>query len=276
MERRAFATLVTTDVYAVGARVLRASLLSSGSTYPLVIMYTPAVSSTTVAALGTIPHAILRLVSPIAPRPTQIVRYAFDRFQDAWSKLRVFELEDFDTVVFLDADMLCVGGMNDLFDQISPDPRSLVASLACTCNPAQLPHYPKTWTPATCAYSGGEQRYFNSGMMVVHPNKTTLAWLVDRLQAEDDLSRFFFSDQCFLNEAFPNFTIASYCFNALKTLRTAHPALWRPQEIKCIHFILEKPWAVDMAGNLAMRDPYYDLYMLWWAQAGEVSLPAAA
>ncbi|RHY96867.1 hypothetical protein DYB35_005883 [Aphanomyces astaci] len=50
--------------------------------------------------------------------------------------------------------------------------------------------------------------------------------LVSWFQDEPDLSRFVFADQCFLNENFPNFHVASYKYNAVKTLRSAHPATW--------------------------------------------------
>ncbi|KAF0709136.1 hypothetical protein As57867_006066, partial [Aphanomyces stellatus] len=174
----AYATLVATDSYVVGAQVLRASLLAAGSPYPLVIMHTPSVSAAGIEQLEKLPNVQLFPVGLIAPAAAQATSYMFDRFKDVWTKLRVFELTQFETVVFLDADMLCTQRMDELFGLIDPAPDSLVASLACICNPMKLAHYPKSWVPSNCPYWQHEHgmpksedgpKYFNSGMMVLHP-----------------------------------------------------------------------------------------------------------
>ncbi|EQC42556.1 hypothetical protein SDRG_00286 [Saprolegnia diclina VS20] len=267
---RAYATLVCTDAYAIGAQVLRASLHRVGSTLPLVVLVTPNVSASVRMQLTTsLENALLYDVAPIPLRSDQATRYAFARFQHAWAKLRVFELEMFDTIVFLDADMLCVRNMDDLFDAIAPDATTIAASRACTCNPQRITHYPPSWTPASCAYSettNNVRRYFNSGMLVLHPSCATLESLLAKLQGERSVERFVFSDQCFLNEAFPDFIDVPYVFNALKTLPIAHPRLWQLEDVKAIHYILEKPWHVEvLAGG-----PYDDLYALWWEVASHV------
>ncbi|ETW00574.1 hypothetical protein H310_07155 [Aphanomyces invadans] len=70
---------------------------------------------------------------------------------------------------------------------------------------------------------------------------------------------------------FPDFQVVSYKYNALKTLRTAHPQTWDIEEVKNIHYILTKPWSIDPS-HPTIVDPYVDLYELWWAT--RVHLPA--
>ncbi|KDO22139.1 hypothetical protein SPRG_10957 [Saprolegnia parasitica CBS 223.65] len=259
---RAYATLVCTDAYAVGAQVLRSSLLRAGSTLPLVVLVTSSVSAPVRAHLTrSLENALVYDVAAVPLRADQVTRYAFARFQHAWAKLRVFELEMFDTVVFLDADMLCLRNMDELFDAVRPETTTIAASRACTCNPQRIAHYPTSWTSASCSYTETTtevRRYFNSGMFVLHPSRATLQALLAKLQGERSVERFVFSDQCFLNEAFPDFIDVPYVFNALKTLPIAHPRLWQLKEVKAIHYILEKPWHVD-----GLEDgPYADLYAL--------------
>lgn len=33
-----------------------------------------------------------------------------------------------------------------------------------------------------------------------------------------------------------------YIYNALKTLRQIHRPMWRDDEVKCLHYIMNKPW----------------------------------
>ncbi|OQS02796.1 hypothetical protein THRCLA_21326 [Thraustotheca clavata] len=271
MAKRAYATLLGTNAYVTGAEVLRSSLLSAGSPYPLVIMYTPQVTQLVLDRLSKLDNIVLHPIIPITPTPTQMVSYAFDRFKEVWAKLHVFELDDYDMVVFLDADMLCLNNMDELFDMIGNEPTSLVASLACICNPHRLAHYPKWWCSENCSYSYIEKgldashcpKYFNSGMFVLHPSKATFARLENKMSGEEDLRRFFFPDQCFLNEVFPDFTIANYKYNALKTLRNAHSKLWNIKDVKNVHYILQKPWEVDRKDKSRSTE-YDDLYQLWW------------
>ncbi|KAF0709137.1 Aste57867_6081 [Aphanomyces stellatus] len=183
--------------------------------------------------------------------------------------------------------MLCTQRMDELFGLIDPAPDSLVASLACICNPMKLAHYPKSWVPSNCPYWQHEHgmpksedgpKYFNSGMMVLHPNTATFNRLVKHFQAESDLSRYPFPDQDFLNEMFPNFKVASYKYNAVKTLRRAHPGVWNMEEVKNVHYILTKPWDVvehpddeddirdDGIRPTSHDDGFHDLYRMWWRQ----------
>ncbi|RHY94125.1 hypothetical protein DYB26_004621 [Aphanomyces astaci] len=230
VHRFAYATLVATDSYAVGAEVLRASLLATKSPYMLVILHTPTVSESVVENLRRLENVQVVPVAWLYPRPDQATSYAFDRFKDVWTKLRVFELTVYDTVAFLDSDMLVTQNMDELFTLIGDAPDTLTIKLP-----------PKLVDMAT----------FNR--------------LVSRFQDEPDLSRFVFADQCFLNENFPNFHVASYKYNAVKTLRSAHPATWNMEEVKNVHFILTKPWDVDPTDPGQGEVPFLDLYKIWWA-----------
>ncbi|ETW00573.1 hypothetical protein H310_07154 [Aphanomyces invadans] len=73
---------------------------------------------------------------------------------------------------------------------------------------------------------------------------------------------------------FPDFQVVSYKYNAVKTLRTAHPKTWDIQEVKNLHFILTKPWNVDPS-DPAQIDPFFDLYEFWWAARDDAAAVAS-
>jgi alpha-N-acetylglucosamine transferase len=70
---------------------------------------------------------------------------SFARFNDAWTKLRVFGLEGYDRVVLIDSDMIFTRSMDEVFDLELPGDDWIGAAPACVCNPFNIAHYPKDW-----------------------------------------------------------------------------------------------------------------------------------
>ncbi|KAK9679539.1 hypothetical protein K7432_016244 [Basidiobolus ranarum] len=84
------------------------------------------------------------------------------------------------------------------------------------------------------------------------------------LNKSQNLQRYLFPDQDFLNEIFRNSWIPlSHIYNALKPMKYCHSKTWVLEEIKNIHYILEKPWDVDLKEH-EEPGPFDDLYKLWW------------
>lgn len=266
-ERRAWATLLTRDQYAVGTVTLGRSLMSSGTAYPLVVMVTSAVSSHTLTSFAGVPGMRVEHVDPVDPGPSTSSRkdYAFERFAEVWTKLQAWSLVDYDKVCFLDSDMLVLRHMDDVFDLV-PGHVDLAACPACTCNQNRLPQYPKSWVPANCAFTserGALASYFNSGLLVLCPSLDTLTSLTTALAAADR-SSYPFADQDFLNEYFAESTfLLPYVYNALKTLIVSHPDLWDISDVRNIHYVLQKPWDTNPAQS-DPNDPYDVVNRMWW------------
>jgi len=68
----------------------------------------------------------------------------FARFNDAWTKLRVFGLTQYERVVMIDSDMIYTRGMDEIFDLEIPEDW-IAAAPACVCNPFKIAHYPVDW-----------------------------------------------------------------------------------------------------------------------------------
>jgi len=274
----AWVTLLTQPNYVIGVRTLRASLAASGSDAPLVVMVTDAIDEETRQLLRS-DGCLLRDVAPLRPLNGATGGYANARFAEVWTKLAVWGLTEFDRVVFLDADMLVTQNMDELFSLALAD-GSIAACHACRCNPNRIASYPPSWTPENCAYThlsgtehavagrtsaglgdSGPDDYLNGGFLVLTPDEVVLADMVAQLGALDDLSRYPFAEQDFLNEFFHDrWQPLPYVYNALKTLPHQHPSIWHLPSVKNIHYIIDKPWQKP----LDPTDPYFELNRLWW------------
>ena len=272
---RTWATLLTQPSYLPGVRTLSASLARSGSRYPLLVLVTPGIDDG-VRQLLEHDGCLVREVEPLRPTSGGRDNYANARFAEVWTKLAVWNLTEFDRVVFLDADMLVVRPMDELFS-IDLPPGGIAACHACRCNPNMIADYPADWTPERCAYThrpvdGPRDHYLNGGLLVLEPDASVFADMVQRLSALDDLSRYPFAEQDFLNEYYRDrWRPLPYVYNALKTLPFQHPDLWDAEAVKNIHYIIDKPWQQD----LEPADRYFALHALWWDVAAGVEKRAS-
>lgn len=119
--------------------------LKAVSSYPLIVLATeglPTVSRDLIRSydieIVDVPH--------LAPAEGQHSGFhpSFARFNDVWTKLAVFGLEQFDRIVLIDADMIFLRGMDELFEMELEDDW-IAAAPACTCNPFKIADYPKDW-----------------------------------------------------------------------------------------------------------------------------------
>lgn len=263
-----WATLITKAAYLPGLLTLNYSLRKSGSAYPLVALYTDSVPPSCLAAIRArdIPLRRIEYIQPSAGGS-----YDEDpRFLDCWSKLAVFSLTEYSRVVLLDSDMLVLQNMDELMTLELDDPRTAAAGSgtrvfaaghACVCNPFGKKHYPPTWVRENCAFtkmhaspamaqvSGGSCTLsplgnLNSGLLVINPSLEVFAQVVAYMEAH--AGRMLFPDQDVLTELFRGRWVAlPYVYNALKTMpaKETHSAIWRPDKVKNVHYILEpKPW----------------------------------
>jgi lipopolysaccharide biosynthesis glycosyltransferase len=265
---KAFVTAITRDSYLRGAQTLAKSLQMSGSKMPLIVLYTLTVSQDTVTKLSEFPNIQVRPIQPYKLDKFQkgISNYAFERFAEAWTKLRCWELIDVGVLCWLDADMLITQNMDEIFDLL-PQDKELGACPTCICNPSKVEAYPKWWVPENCPYSGTTDpslSYFNAGLLLFRPSLKTLEKLEAYVSAKKDLTEWIFAEQDFLNEYYRGaYHRLPIIYNAIKTLSTQHPKMWDMKAIKNIHYVLEKPWD-DKESKSSKLAPYKKLNDLWW------------
>ena len=219
MSKLAYVTVMTGgDTYLAGVEALGQSLLATGTTIPRVVMVTPDVSAGARAQLEGQGWTI-RDVEPI-PAPTQ--ELLFERFALSYVKLRVFQMREYDKVVFLDADTIVIQNIDELFE------RPFFAAA------------PDFFMPDR----------FNSGVMVIDPNE---ALFVELIASLGTLPSYDGGDQGLLNSHWPNWWTmqpehrlpAAYNFHHfIYEFMQVHEGLRKTflHEIKVVHFTVQKPW----------------------------------
>lgn len=242
----AWVTLLTQPGYVPGVEALRHSLQKSGSPWPLVVMVTPGIEAATRRSLSDA-GCVVREVPILGPDPALAHRYANARFAEVWSKLAVWTLEEYQRVAFLDADMLVVQNMDEVFE-LPLQAGFIAACHACRCNPNRIASYPESWQPENCYYSWCEDpqmtahppatldNYLNGGFLLLTPDKDMYDRMVTQLAAMADISDYVFAEQDFLNDVFRDRWVPlHYGYNALKTLALQHPKMWDFSQVKNVH-----------------------------------------
>jgi alpha-N-acetylglucosamine transferase len=268
----AWITLFTQPSYLPGVRTLRKSLENTRTRYPLVVMVTENIDEHS-RRLLTDEGCLVRQVKPVAPRSGVPGNYANPRFSEVWTKLAAWRITEFGRLAFVDADMLAMKNIDEVFDFPLPDGH-IAACHACRCNPHRIATYPRDWVPANCYYSYLPEHngaplprrfspYFNSGFMLLTPNDSTATELENKVAAIRDLAAYQFPEQDLLNEYFTGRWLPlPYIYNALKTLSVQHASLWNIFEVKNLHYILSKPWQDNNGKD--DNNPYNELHQLWW------------
>jgi alpha-N-acetylglucosamine transferase len=262
----AYATLITRDSYLPGVIILAYTLQRNGSAYPLVVLYTP-----------NLPKEARRVLELEAPKCNMVLRECdhllppagikmtliAERFADTWTKLRVFELVEYDAVCYLDADMAVLYNMDSVFQVETHLPDDwIAANHVCVCNLDSDSWAPEDWRAENCAYtplshptalsepiqptatSPSPHKLLNGGMFIFHPSQDLWDRMLDVFNTTPLLSSFMFPDQDFLAFFFENKWYAlGWQYNAIKTMRYWHPNIWRDEEVICLHYIVDKPWA---------------------------------
>lgn len=304
---RAWVTLLTRPSYLPGVITLVYSLQKHSSVYPLVVLITPSLPDSCVHALELEarhnPLLIFHQVEPLLPAgPVTLIAA---RFEDTWTKLRAFELTTYDTCVFLDADITMYKNMDEVFDIQLPGNDWIAANHGCVCNLDHDSWAPNNWNADHCGYTPLEHPsalehgtpvpvdeepphthcLLNGGLFIYHPSLALWEAILHYLNTSDDLSTYQFPDQDFMARFFLHkWMPVSWKYNALKTMKQWHPNIWRDDEVKGLHYIVDKPWerrvASDGIGGHLGRDG--ETHSWWWnvwedwaaARGGEAELLA--
>ena len=270
---RAWVTLLTRSSYLPGVITLAYSLRKHFTRYPLIVLITPSLPRLSKRALELEQERnnllIVREVQPLLP-PGPVTLIAA-RFEDTWTKLRAFELIDYRTCVFLDADLTVYKNMDEVFETVLPDPKTWIgANHACVCNLDHDSWAPKNWTVENCAWTLLQHPesltsatpvpvaeapphthcLLNGGLIVYHPSSELWTSMMDHFQQSPKLSSYQFPDQDFMSDYFhARWLPLPWRYNALKTMKQWHTNVWRDDEVCGLHYIVDKPWQRRIASD---------------------------
>ncbi|PZO66784.1 MAG: glycosyl transferase [Paracoccus denitrificans] len=254
---RAYVTLVTNSDYARGAEALVRSLKRTGTTADIVVMHSDGDGAgvARLAALG----ARTPLVDLLPTSDEFNFAHARDRLHGAapftkgekpsfhsplsnFAKLRLWQLADYDRVVFIDADALVLQNVDRLFE------------------------YPEFCAAPNVYESVADFHRLNSGVFTAQPSQATFDDMLARLDQPGAFWRR--TDQTFLESYFPDWHGLPVFYNMLQYVWFNMPDLWRWEDVKILHYQYEKPWE-----DHAKADRLRPLIDLWHQFAEGADVP---
>ncbi|NBB83313.1 MAG: glycosyl transferase [Alphaproteobacteria bacterium] len=230
----AYVTLVTNADYARGAAALVRSIRLTGSAADIVVMHTAAVPGEALAPLGALGARLVEVA--LLPTSGAFVRAharealhgrapftkgekpPFHTPLDNFAKLRLWELEEYERAVFIDADALVLRNVDRLFA------------------------YPEFSAAPNVYQSLADFGRMNSGVFAARPSRETF----DRMLAALDAPGAFWprTDQTFLQTFFPDWHGLPVFDNLLQYVWFNLPELWDWGQVRILHYQYEKPWQV--------------------------------
>jgi len=124
--------------------------------------------------------------------------------------------------------------------------------------------HPTSLPPPITEGSPRPHGQLNSGTVVLSPSEPLAESLVKYLESSPRVAEWKFPDQDLLSEYFKGkWRPISWYYNALRSLRNSHPAMWCNNEIRCLHYIFaDKPWQSRITAQ--GTEMGFDIMNKWW------------
>jgi alpha-N-acetylglucosamine transferase len=229
---RAYVTLVTNADYAMGATALARSIKLSGTKADIVVLCTGGVDATALTPLSGLGCRLIRTelldtsgafnerhargkLHADAPF-TKGRKPDFHSPLDNFCKLRLWQLTEYRSCVFIDADALVLRNIDKLFD------------------------YPEFSAAPNVYETLQDFHRLNSGVFVARPSAETFAAMMTKLDQPGAFWRR--TDQTFLQTFFPDWHGLPVTMNMLQYVWFNLPDLWDWKQIGVLHYQYEKPW----------------------------------
>ncbi|XP_068657843.1 putative UDP-glucuronate:xylan alpha-glucuronosyltransferase 5 [Aristolochia californica] len=205
LPKEAYVTLLhSSEAYVCGAIALARSIIQTNSTKDLVLLADNSITQKSREALklaGWKIRDIERIRSPFARKN------AYNEWN--YSKLRIWQLTDYDKIIFVDSDFLILENLDGFF--ASP----------------QL------------SAAGNDQFIFNSGIMLVEPSHCVFETLMEN---KERLVSYNGGDQGYLNEVFVWWHRWPNRLNWLKNFKNLNASRELPPQVYAVHYLGLKPW----------------------------------
>jgi glycogenin glucosyltransferase len=176
--KQTFVTYLGTDSFLPGVLVLEYSFRSVSNKSPFLILVSERVSQWSFELLNDLGYKF-KMVKEIAnPNP---IRKGDREFQSVYGKLNVFNLVDYEKVVYLDADMVVCENLDELFQW--PHMSAVAAGSIVPRN--------RSW------------KDLNSGLMVIQPDKDLFEDMLSKIDVLPSSTK---GDQGFLHSFYPKWS----------------------------------------------------------------------
>ncbi|GAV63167.1 Glyco_transf_8 domain-containing protein [Cephalotus follicularis] len=231
-KREAYVTILhSSEAYVCGAIALAQSIIQQNSTRDLVLLHDVTISNKSLQGLraaGWHTRHIFRIRNPFAQKGS------YNEWN--YSKLRVWQLTDYDKIIFIDADLLVLENIDRFF---------VYPQLSAVANDKVL---------------------FNSGVMLIEPSMCVFE---DLMLKTFKVSSYNGGDQGFLNQVFTWWHRWPSKMNLLKIFDNSDQHQI-PDNPYAIHYLGLKPWMCyrDYDCNWDMKDRHQfasdSAHKKWW------------
>ncbi|KAL8523310.1 hypothetical protein ACS0TY_013328 [Phlomoides rotata] len=241
-KREAYATVLhSSESYVCGAITLAQSLLRTRTRRDLILLLDTSISLPKRHVLSRAGWT-LRFIDRI--RNPKADNNSYNEYN--YSKFRLWQLTDYDKVIFIDSDVVVLRNLDILF------------------------HFPQM------SATGNDAHIFNSGIMVIEPSNCTFRMLMD---GRGEIISYNGGDQGYLNEVFVwwhrlprrvNFLKNFWSNSSIETSVKNQLFGSDPPDVYSIHFLGLKPWACyrdyDCNWNIGDQRVYASdvAHARWW------------
>jgi glycogenin len=246
IQMKTYLTIITRDDYLLGVQVLHKSLMMTDPRYDLLVILTRNVSTVCKRTLDRSGIKTLTINRDFAvAKETRAInaRSGLDHWNETFNKLLVFELTQYEKIVFLDSDMMVLQNLDHLFER---------------------PHMSAV---AADRLTDGHEHWIalNSGLMVVEPESGLAASIMSHVSALEEKKESF-GDQSLLHEHYPDWPEHSELhldqrynvfFSSVGSYvrRHRYNVNWKfpdGKTIAVVHFIgPKKPWKLSSGRQLS-------------------------
>ncbi|KAL1188124.1 putative UDP-glucuronate:xylan alpha-glucuronosyltransferase 4 [Cardamine amara subsp. amara] len=232
--RVAYVTVLhSSEAYVCGAIALAQSIRQSGSHKDMILLHDHTITNRSLIGLSSAGwnlRLIERIRSPFATK---------DSYNEwNYSKLRVWQVTDYDKLVFIDADFIILKKLDHLF------------------------YYPQL------SASGNDKVLFNSGIMVLEPSPCLFK---DLMEKSFKLESYNGGDQGFLNEIFVWWHRLPKRVNTMKYFdENSQRPHELPENLEGVHYLGLKPWVCyrdyDCNWDISLRRVFASdsVHEKWW------------
>jgi len=181
MKNYSYITVLSTENYLKGVLCLVKSLQKTNTKYPISILLTDNISKDTEKLLKKYSVNIIRKNKIQIPETIKIKNQkgTFEHWTNTFDKLQIFELTEFQKLIYLDSDMYVRKNIDELFEK---------ENMSATID-----------RPTGPVFSDNYQLKLTSGLMVIEPTSGILQNFMDILMNIVDI-RDFVGDQDILQE----------------------------------------------------------------------------
>lgn len=227
-----YVTYLANDDYLIGTLALYHSLLQTNSKYPLTVMISKEVTNNSKHQLEKVGIRTI-LISTILPSNRELLKNnkaGYSQWNRTFSKLYIFNLVEFDKIVFIDSDIYVKQNLDHLFNY--PDLSAVISGKSYPGN--------HSWDQ------------LNSGLIIIIPRKSTFTGLIHTLNSFKQNTKF--GDQDIINKYFFNWNqqIELHLNEGYNVIARFEPFYYsRNYPIYSIHFTgAKKPWQFSKLDHL--------------------------